>query len=166
MDDVPEPSKGLGLVVGPHSISIQRLEYGGGDSQLQQAQFTFLTGSSWRVFGKQLTPLKPTTKEDAWLAEKKAIVSAAIVSEELKMEDWRRKHLRPPPKEPEPTTEVYKTWSLNPLAPLLRPIQKALLKNVRKIRLCRTRDWTRRSGVRLDLCRGLFSDCWTTVCLV
>ena len=31
-------------------------------------------------------------------------VRAAIVSEELKMEDRRRKHLKPIPKEPEPTT--------------------------------------------------------------
>ena len=57
----------------------------GGDSQLQQAQFTFLDWVKLAVFGKQLTPLKPTTKEDAWLAEKKAIVRAAIVSEEMKM---------------------------------------------------------------------------------
>jgi hypothetical protein len=55
--------------------------YGGGDSQLQQAQFTFLDWVKLAVFGKALTPLKPTTKEDAWLAEKKAIVRAAIVSD-------------------------------------------------------------------------------------
>jgi len=129
--------------------------YGGGDSQLQQAQFTFLDWVKLAVFGKALTPLKPTTKEDAWLAEKKAIVRAAIVSEEMKMEDWRRKHLKPPPKEPEPTTEVYKTWSLNPLAPLLRPIQKALLKNVRKIRPLQNALTGRDDPVFVSTCAGV-----------
>ena len=108
--------------------------YGQGDSQLQQAQFTFCDWVQLSVFGKPLAPLKPTSKEDAFLAEKRAIRRAAKVSEAMKMDAWRRQHLKPPPKEPEPTSEVYRTWSLNPLAPLLRPIQKALLKNVRLIR--------------------------------
>ena len=71
------------------------------------------------------------------------------------MEDWRRKHLRPPPKEPEPTTEVYKTWSLNPLAPLLRPIQKSLLKNVRKIRPLQNALTGRDDPVFVSTCAGV-----------